>query len=357
MTLWRHPGTLATRSEKSSQTNVNLVVDDLPNKVSPPEFIGIEWPPEPLAWSIPRVSQILSRFEASPEDDRFQREARKARYCISRFWLLAPVDQLEQLYTGPIGRVQRRLLHGKLPGLPLAKDEGAWQSDLRKLLMRAEPGPEYCSLLLALMPYCTPGQLKVDKPAENLPSWLQNDYLRSFESTLFSQTAAPLASHQHTTLPMIGHLSGPDAFALLQDTRVSERLQVLIHRFRLDVDNAELTIELAALRRLLAQIWLDGLPERAEDLYRNTRIGVMYRALLACNFGAEPLADADLADRLALQSVVADQRSATMLQATLALLLYLPQGASVPGLAVDQVPGWFQREYPTLAGLPLPPEG
>ena len=97
---------------------INLVADDQPEPVTPPANIGIQGPPDPLPWTVARLERIVRRANANPADGQFQLEARHARHCLSRFWLQAPIDQLEALYGGPIGQVQR--LEGPLAFARLA---------------------------------------------------------------------------------------------------------------------------------------------------------------------------------------------------------------------------------------------
>ncbi len=37
---------------------INMLADDIPERLSPPKFIGIQWPPEAIAWSVARLEQV-----------------------------------------------------------------------------------------------------------------------------------------------------------------------------------------------------------------------------------------------------------------------------------------------------------
>ena len=179
-----------TPPERSASRRINLVADDLPEPVPPPANIGIQGSPAALPWTVARLERIVRRANASPADSQFQLEARHARHCLSRFWLQAPIDQIEALYGGPIGQVQRLLLHGTLPSQPLAADEEAWQQTLSQALLRDFSVPERLNLLLALMPYCPRGELQVGNAAETLPSWLLGDYASCFDPSLATSWAS-----------------------------------------------------------------------------------------------------------------------------------------------------------------------
>ena len=359
---------------------INLVADDLPEAVPPPANIGILGNPTPLPWTVARLERILRRANANAADGQFQLEARHARHCLSRFWLQAPIDQLETLYGGPIGQVQRLLLHGTLPAQPLAADEEAWQQTLSQTLLGNFSVPERLNLLLALMPYCPRGELQVANAAETLPAWLLGDYASCFDPSLAEQLGQPLglldqpappagtapsapppppppapapppAPPTPAPLPQISPNSGSEGFALLQQEEVRGRMGGLINLYAVEADNPEVLRELAALRRVLAQIWLDVTPNQVEELYRTTAVGDTYRALLASDFGARLLEAGDNAHRDALLAVATDLNHPAHLQAMLAAMLFCPQGKMELGDRASLLPTWFQQEFPRLAGL------
>lgn len=373
------PAGAPTAPEGSPSRRINLVADDVPEPVPPPANIGIQGIPAPLPWTVARLERIVRRANANPADGQFQLEARHARHCLSRFWLQAPIDQIEALYGGPIGQVQRLLLHGTLPSQPLADDEEAWQQTLSQALLRDFSVPERLNLLLALMPYCPRGELQVGNAAETLPTWLLGDYASCFDPSLADQLGRPLglldqpaptapptpsaaaapaaapAAPPATAppappLPKISPNSGSEGFALLQQEEVRARMGGLINLYAVEADNPEVLRELAALRRVLAQIWLDVTPNQVEELYRTPVMADTYRSLLASDFGARLLEDNDSAHRDALLAVATDLNHPEVLQAMLAAMLFCPQGKMELGDRAGLLPAWFQQEFPRLAG-------
>lgn len=358
------------------------MADDVPEPVPPPANIGIQGIPAPLPWTVARLERIVRRANANPADGQFQLEARHARHCLSRYWLQAPIDQIEALYGGPIGQVQRLLLHGTLPSQPLADDEEAWQQALSQALLRDFSVPERLNLLLALMPYCPRGELQVGNAAETLPTWLLGDYASCFDPSLADQLGRPLGlldqpapaaesppptpsaaaapaaapaappatAPPATPLPKISPNSGSEGFALLQQEEVRARMGGLINLYAVEADNPEVLRELAALRRVLAQIWLDVTPNQVEELYRTPVMADTYRSLLASDFGARLLEDGDKAHRDALLAVATDLNHPEVLQAMLAAMLFCPQGKMELGDRAGLLPAWFQQEFPRLAG-------
>lgn len=373
------PAGAPTAPEGSPSRRINLVADDVPEPVPPPANIGIQGIPAPLPWTVARLERIVRRANANPADGQFQLEARHARHCLSRFWLQAPIDQIETLYGGPIGQVQRLLLHGTLPSQPLADDEEAWQQTLSQALLRDFSVPERLNLLLALMPYCPRGELQVGNAAETLPTWLLGDYASCFDPSLADQLGRPLGlldqpaptapptpsaaaapaaapaappatAAPATPLPKISPNSGSEGFALLQQEEVRARMGGLINLYAVEADNPEVLRELAALRRVLAQIWLDVTPNQVEELYRTPVMADTYRSLLASDFGARLLEDNDSAHRDALLAVATDLNHPEVLQAMLAAMLFCPQGKMELGDRAGLLPAWFQQEFPRLAG-------
>ncbi|MFM7264958.1 MAG: hypothetical protein ACKOZW_05085, partial [Cyanobium sp.] len=139
-------------------------------------------------------------------------------------------------------------------------------------------------------------------------------------------------------------------FALLQQREVQERMVGLINLHTVEPDNPEVVRELAALRRVLAQIWLDVTPSQLEELYRTPLMADTYRALLASDFGARLLEEGDRGHRDALLAVATDLNHPAHLQAMLAAMLFCPQGKMELGDRADRLPAWFQQEFGRLAG-------
>ena len=95
---------------------INLL-EEAPLQLELPELAGIDLTLVQRPWSVSRLTAIVRDAQRSPSAASLQ-AARQARHCLSSFWLVAPVDQLEELYSGAIGTVQRRLLEGPLPLQP-----------------------------------------------------------------------------------------------------------------------------------------------------------------------------------------------------------------------------------------------
>lgn len=141
-------------------------------------------------WSAARLQRIFEDFERSPSFGALM-EARLARQCISQFWLIAPVDQLEGIYRSTIGVCYRTLLGGGLARESLTQEEVVWRSTLSERLLSSFQRAETTNVLLALMPYFAPGKMRVADPFSQVPEWLQEDYARLFDPELFERIWKP----------------------------------------------------------------------------------------------------------------------------------------------------------------------
>jgi len=355
---------------------VNLV-DDEPQAMPPPPLLGITTAPEALPWTIARLERIVRRANAQPRDAQLMLEARHARHVLSRFWLSAPLDLLEDLYAGPIGQVYRLLLLGVLPSQPLAADEEAWRVALAERLVARFDAAERLNLLLAVMPYCRRGRMRLVNPGESLPSWLLTDYASCFDAELAEQLDRPIALLEQAGArpsrrsdleeaepapaadpdpaidlpekPLLSEIRGQQGYAMFGDPAYVDRMNGLINLFSIDPEDAAVRAELGHLRRLIGQIWLDVAPNNLEALYQ-TSLGQVYRSLLASNFGALPVEGEDLDFRNGLTGLATNMNHPAGCQALLAVMPFYPQGSMELGDGRSLLPGWLQREFSLLAG-------
>ena len=385
--LDRFMGRLRSGSRKASGSSSVNLVDDVSASSRRPDDIGINRAPEPMPWTVSRLERIVRRANAQSGDEQFLLEARHARHCLSRFWLGAPIDQLETLYAGAIGQVYRMLLMGVLPSQPLANDEQIWQQTLADRLMKDFKAPERINLLLAAMPYCQREQMGINEPAEHLPSWLLMDYASCFDDDLARQLSQPiglldqgiepvpvsmpvpvpvpaeLAMRQPEPstaeapprptaplpVPLLSETRGQEGFGLFQTPEFVERMAGLINLYTIDRNDPEVRRELASLRRLIGQLWLDVSGEQLEDLYCSPMGGV-FRSLLASDFGSDPLEPEDRQVRGSLTELAQDQGHPMNSQALLAAMLFYAQGSMELGAGKNDLPPWLQRDFGTLAG-------
>ena len=99
------------------QRGIGAAGDSLPEDslVQEPPVSATQLGREPrvMPWTVARLLTIIQTYAADPSGSTL-RQARLARQCLSQFWLVAPVDQLELLYRSSIGECYRELLAGPL---------------------------------------------------------------------------------------------------------------------------------------------------------------------------------------------------------------------------------------------------
>jgi hypothetical protein len=326
---------------------INLV-EEAPLQLELPAQAGIDLTLVQKPWSVSRLGTIFRDAQRTPTAATLQ-AARQARHCLSCFWLVAPVDQLAALYGGDIGDLQRRQLEGPLPRQPLADDERQWRDQLAARLADSALASQQHNLLLALMPYFPPHSLTVAEPLESLPRWLLKDYVVYCEPALKAQLEGPAGLLQPSStsesgeeLELLSERRGEEAMAWFRDEEALSRMQALINLYGLDPEDQDTLEELATLRRVAAQLWLDVHPSQLETLY-GTPVGLFTRGLITAGFGREQLDAVDARARRQLAPLVEDLRSPGAINALLAALMFYPPN-QIEFEDTSGIPAWLQEE-------------
>ena len=327
------------------QSRIDLVS---PAKVLlvPPARVGLSATAIPAPWSVARLQALFENYEQQPTSNSDQ-AARLARYQLSKFWLAAPVDQLQCLYESELGDLQRLQLTGQLVQQGLAVDETRWRDQLLQRLEDPTRAAERINMLLALMPYVQRRKLTVADPLSTLPDWLHNDYCVYCEPSL----AAPVGllepakpnipdSDSDSVVEPLTDRRGEDAMTWFRDELVVTRMKELITTFGLTPADSSTCNELAGLRRVLAQLWLDVEPVQLQTLY-GTAVGEVTQAMIKSGFGAFLLDEADVQCRAQLGSQAMDFSKPGAPGALLAsLLFYAPDNVCFE--TTEGLPAWFE---------------
>lgn len=333
---------------------INLL-DDSPEQIEAPALAGLDLEIHQRPWSVSRLAAIFRNLQRTPTPDTVQ-AGRQARHCLSCFWLTAPVDQLEALYGGAIGDLQRQELEGPLPHQPLASDERQWRDALVMRLGQADQASQRLNLLLAVMPYFSPSSLSVEDPVDTLPRWFLHDYVIYCEPDLRYQLDGPAGLLEPSVAETPGsdavlvepfsQRRGEEAMAWFRDEQALSRMQALVNLYSLDPEDQGTLQELAVLRRVVAQLWLDVEPSQLQTLY-GTPVGLLTRSLITAGFGKELLNEDDQRARKQLAPLVADLTRPKALSALLAVLMFYPAG-QIEVADAKGIPGWLLEE---LRGL------
>lgn len=358
-------------------------------------------------WSATRLAAIFQELAKAPSG-KVIGEARRARLCISRFWLQAPVDQLEGLYRSPVGQCYRLLLKTELPAMPLLTEEQQWRDGLARRLSKAMNRPESVNLLLAAMPFFERGKMRLMNATDVVPQWLIGDYSALFDpglARLLSRPAGYLGpagtaaagraippqqlqargtygmagggqpgpglapqqgmappqqampqQQQPMPLPVMAQRRGNDALALLQNQDYLGRMSGLINLYTIDPNDAEVKRELIGLRRQMGQIWLDLNPTQLQALYQ-TPFGQLYRNFLGCGFSREPLIPEDQQLRGELARYVGNMAQPLAINALLAALPFFTPGRIQFGGGEQFIPPWLLADIQALNGQAMAGQG
>ena len=346
---------LSASAQEPSPGSINLL-EDVPVKIDAPELAGIDTTIVQKPWSVARLTAIFRDLQRNPGPASVQ-AGRLARHCLSSFWLTAPVDQLEALYAGGVGDLQRLQLEGSLPQQPLATDERQWRDGLVARLGQVEQSSQKLNLLLALMPYFPPHSLSVEEPLESLPRWLLRDYviycqpelkyvLEGPAGLIGPSGASPASAEALLEMEPLSQRRGEEAMAWFRDEEALTRMQALVNLYGMDPDDQDTIAELAVLRRVVAQLWLDVDSSQLQTLY-DTPVGLLTRSLITAGFGTELVNEVDQRARRDLAPRVADLTQSKALNALLAALLFYPAG-QIEVADADGIPEWLIEELRSL---------
>lgn len=336
-------------------------------------------------WSATRLASIFRDLQSEP-NAKLVGEARRARQCLSRFWLQAPVDQLEGLYSSPVGQCYRMLLKTDLASQPLLTEEQLWREGLAQKLSRSMAKPESVNLLLAAMPYFDRGKMRLMNAPDVVPQWLIGDYSALFDpglARLLSRPAGllgpagtaaanrPVPPQQlqargpmvadagnaqaqgSMALPQLANRRGNEALALIQNSDYLGRMNGLINLYTIDPSDVEVKRELIGLRRQMGQIWLDLNPAQLQALYQSA-FGQLYRNFLGSGFSREALIPEDQQVRVQLARYVSNMSQPRAVNGLLAALPFFTPGRIQFGGGEQFIPAWLMADINALNGQASP---
>ena len=323
--------------------------------IKPPSKAGLVFVELAQPWSVSRLVTLFQNAERHPSQDAFN-ACRIARHRLSCFWMSAPLDQLQALYEGDLGDLQRLQLRGPVVLQDLAKDERQWAERLKGLLASPSEHARQLNILLALMPYTQPGQLKLGDPLADLPAWLITDYVHYCAPHLDEQLHKPAGllqpglesvitqsdSEQASSQLELDPLSdrrGEEAMAWFRDDEALDQMGTLIQAYQQDSINQELLEELNGLRAVTAQLWLDVDPVQLQTLFF-TPVGEITQRLIRSGFGRHVFDDQDEMARQHLAARADDLAAPEAPGVVLATLMYFPP-ENISFESTDGLPAWF----------------
>ena len=323
----------------STQAQIDLL-NNSEIAVPVPKRIGLERLPWVQPWSVSRLKSLFLDAAKHPSSASLL-AARIARHRLSSFWISAPVDYLEELYEGELGHLQKLLLSGPLAKQELAGDEQSWARKLRLQLEDNHQLSHKPNLLLALIPYCQPGDLFRENYSENVPDWLQKVCTEYFQPGLISdsESFAGLLEPSRELMAPLSETRGDKAMAWFQDDEMVQDMFSLVDAFLQDSSSEEIIAELAGLRAVLAQLWLDVDSSQLQTLF-HTHAGDVTIAIIKAGFGKTLLDQQDQQAREHLAKKAHDFNQPNAPAVIMAMLMFYPL-ERVSFKSTNGLPEWF----------------
>jgi hypothetical protein len=217
---------------------------------------------------------------------------------MARFWLAAPSDQLEALWSSAAGEVTRQLVRQLTPQTTFTAAQVALREAINARFQQdglSQPlGPQ---LMLANFLYSPPGLLKINGPEHHLPPWLAGAYRHLYETVAPARpglSGASVAPHQ-AAAPSPDFGSFPSTLQELVGNRIQlNRMLGLSNLYYIDPEDREIFQELQQLRAQLASAILSCPEHQLEQLW-GTDLGDRYWAMVRSGVQREPLNSTDQA--------------------------------------------------------------
>ncbi|NBV70249.1 MAG: hypothetical protein EBR69_06115 [Synechococcaceae bacterium WB4_2_0805] len=258
---------------------------------------------------------------------------------FSRFVEACPGDFLEPLLGSPFGRVFKLFLERCCTqGLPGNEIEQRKQELSQKLRLSGFQGPEGHGLLLALMPFFPPQQLKVEDAAAKLPGWLLELYKLRYEPP----TASPTAP------------SGEPSFS---DRIFLNRILGLSNLYYIDPEDQEILQELRQVRLQTIDLLL-GVNRDQLGQHFSGDFGDRYWAMAQSGVQKEALDATEINQRDALQQWLTRTPNSLSseggIQRFAAALLFAIPGSVQLANPEQNLPAWFLEGFRRYCSTAVP---
>lgn len=286
-----------------------------------------------MVWQL----QQLEALAAQPSVDTAQAEP--LAIAISAFIAQAPVDFLEPLLHSPFGRVYNLFLDRCCTNHFSPSSQGHRDALGQRLRQVGFQQPEGQALLLALMPFYPPGQLKVEDAAAKLPKWLLDLYTRRYEAQAIPAAAAP---------------SGEPSFT---DRIFLNRMLGLSNLYYIDPEDQEILQELRQVRLQAIKLLLSVDREQL-GRYFSSDFGDRYWAMAQSGVQKEPLDATEISDRDALQHWLTHTPNSLAseggIQRFAAALLFAMPGSVQLANPEQNLPAWFLEGFRRYCSTAVP---
>ncbi|MEB3234845.1 MAG: hypothetical protein VKM98_05415 [Cyanobacteriota bacterium] len=266
--------------------------------------------------------------------------------AMARFVSAAPADFVEPLLASPFGRVYRLFLE-RCCRSSFEQPEAVQLRDALSQQLRAvgfESGEGH-ALMLALMLFFPPGNMRVDDAAAKLPGWLLELYRQRYEAAGTAVTAQTPQAATPTGTPSFG------------DRIFLNRMLGLSNLYYIDPEDQEILQELRQVRLQTVQLLL-SCNSRELGEHFGADFGDRYWAMAQSGVQKEPLDAQEAAQRDAIQQWLSTTpqslHSEGGIQRFAAALLFSPPGSVRLANPEQNLPAWFIegfRRYSSMAAV------
>jgi len=294
-----------------------------------------------MAWHL-RDMEALSA-QPVPDTDA----SRNLALAASRLVDACPADFLEPLMASPFGRAYRLFLERCCTSdFSSGNAQASQHRDAlsQRLRVAGFQGSEGQGLLLALMPFYPPRQLKIEDAASKLPGWLL---------TLYSQRYAPTSDQG--AIPQPGAQNSPPTGQPAFDDRIFlNRMLGLSNLYYIDPEDKEILQELRQVRLQTIDLLLSV---GAEELGRRfvADFGDRFWAMAQSGVQKEPLDAHEASKRDAIQSWLSTTPNSLHqeggIQRFAAALLFSVPGSIALANPDQNLPAWFLEGFKRYSSM------
>lgn len=278
-----------------------------------------------------------------------------SRDAVIRFWLAAPMDQIQALWSGGFGEITRQLVNQLSPSFEFTPQQVNLRNALNQRIgSLGLTQPLAHQLLVALFLLSPPGLLKIGNPEQQLPPWLVEAFKSLYDNN--QQTMMVLGGSESVqqqppldSLPRPDFGAFPTSLAELVGNRVQlNRLLGLSNLYYIDPEDQEITQELVEMRRALAQL-IQAAPSSDLERIWSTEFGDRYWALVRSGIQNVGLGQADQVIKEAAIHQLSPSgggfESPTALNAFLIVMMYLMPGGMRVEAPEQKLPSWLLESY------------
>ena len=283
---------------------------------------------------------------------------------LVQFWLHAPCDQLEALWSSGFGTVTRQLVQELTPQHVFTPQQVEQRNAIGEMLHQGGlDQPLSAQLMLANFLLSPPGLLTINNIDQFFQPWLSAAYKELYENGPSSQ-AEP--AQQTIPAPLsTGELPAPDfgPFPSTLKELVANRIQLnrllgLSNLYYIDPEDREISAELIELRRHLVDA-IARCPESDLEQLWATELGERYWALVRSGVQKESLTSDDEDRKQSAVTKLNPQAGGGFgnpgaVNAFLIVMVYFTPGSMKVDDADRNLPAWLLPAYQEIFAKALP---